>query len=336
MVETYPSMAGSGDPWSYWTKLRRKILRKMHDGLTTIELAQAFNQSTEQILSELRPLQTASLIKPDNGGFTPAFFIADCQETEKVHQHSQSTGRKLSEALLSHWDHLESSYGELSLSQQHSFDELSFMLVGSRILDIGLLGALTRDRTLLTTAPSRPSPERPDARYYFWMVEGELEHLGKYGQNDTDLPWPDWHLLTFGKNWIESGRNTAREELERRCAELVESDSLGDPKSLSAELDVPYLSEADSEKWAAVSERLSDRLLDALIGCKSEINELYQSLKASKYTSDSFGEFFCWYYHLVFAWAIDFLFEKGMMTIPSDWFSSIILYRKGREGILVT
>ena len=336
MVETYPSMAGSGDPWSYWTVLRRKILRKMHDGLTTFELAQAFNQSTEQILSELQPLQTASLIKPDKGGFKPTFFIADRQETEKVYQHSQSTGRKLSEALLSHWNHLESAYRELSLSQHQNFDELSFMLVGSRILDIGLLGALTRDRTLLTTAPSRPSPERPDARYYFWMVEGELEHLGKYGQNDTDLPWSDWHLLTFGKNWIEGEHNTAREDLERRCAELIESDSVEDPKSLSAELAIPYLSEAESEKWATVSERLSDILLDVLIGCKSEINELYQGLKASTYASDSFGEFFCWYFHLVFAWTIDLIFEKGVITIPTEGFSSIILYKKGREGVLVT
>ena len=334
MVNTYPSMAGSGNPWEYWSAHRRKILEKIHEGLTTEEIAQVFNQSTDQILSELEPLLTANLIKLGIEGFTPAFFMVDHRETVKVYEHAEITGHKLVETLMPLWGLLEAGYRELSPSKQYPFSEQSFMLVGSRILDIGILTALTRDRTLLTEAPMRPSPDRPDAQYYFWMIEGEPKHLGKYGQNDTSLPWMDWHLLTFGKNMIDNKNNAAREEFEEESRELIESNSIENPQTLAEALNTPFLNKEESKQWATLSKDTSEKLLTTLKENKEEFHKLLNGLKASKYTSNSFGEFFCWYYHLVFASAIDTLIEKKLITPPNDWYSPIILYRTGREGIL--
>ena len=328
------SMAGSGDPWKALTKKRRYILRALHDGLSLQSLAEAFSLSVEQIISEIKPMQEASLVEELNKSYAPTFFISDRKETEKVFAHSKKTGKTLAKALISRWDKLEQSYSRLSLSRSHSFKELAFMLVGSRILDIGLLGALVKDKSFLVPAPSRPSPERPDARYYFWMVEGELEHLGRYGQDDMTLPQTNWHLLTFGQSWVKGISNFARNALELKYEKIIKSYKGKGPELLAKELNIPLLTKEDSMIWANTAEQFSNILLRKLKEQSATLEQFFNTLKASRYAHDSYGDFICWYVHIAFAWAIDVLQEKDAMTIPSELFSAIILYREGSEGVL--
>ncbi len=331
----YLSMAGSGDPWSALTRERRYILRALHDGLSLQSLADEFNMSVDQIVSEIKPMLEASLIEEKNKVYTPAFFIADLRDTEKVYARSKDTGKMLAEALLSQWDKLVQSYSMLSLSRSYSFDELGFMMVGSRILDIGLLGALARDKSILEPAPLRPSPGRPDSRYYFWMVEGKLEHLGRYGQNDKTFPNTNWHFLTFGQSWIGGMSNLARRAIEIKCDKLIKSYHGESPEVLAKELNVPFLTKEDSSIWASTTEKFSEILLKRLKEQSAALKQFFQTLRAGKHAPDSFGEFACWYIHLAFAWAIDALQEKGVLTIPSELFSAVILYREGPEGLLL-
>jgi len=73
-----------------------------------------------------------------------------------------------------------------------------------------------------------------------------------------------------------------------------------------------------------------------MIKNSTEFKHFYEMLKSSKHSHHSFCEFFCWYIHLAYAWAIDVLVENDVMTFPSEYFTSIILYREGLEGILVS
>jgi len=330
----YCSMAGSGDPWSAITGPRRPILLAMHDGLNIERLAEVFNMSVEQMISEIKPLQESNLVRRVNNSYKPCFFVANLGETKKVYSHSKSTGRMLAEALLTEWDKLERSFSELSFSKSYSLKEQGFMFVGARILDIGVLGALVRDKDLLTTAPSRPSPERPDGQYYFWMVEGEPEHLGKYGQEDTDLSWTNWHFLNFGQSVINGKLNLKRRFFEYKSAEIIKSNRSESPELLAKELNVPFLNKKDSMSWDEVSRSVSSELLKILKDKSSDFKKFYDTLKASEYTNNSFGEFFCWYYHLAFAWAIEALEEEGAIVIPPEGYSAIVLYREGQEGLL--
>ena len=331
----YLSMAGSGNPWEALTKERRYILRALHDGLSLEMLAEVFSMSDEEILAEIKPMQEASLVKEENGRYVPAFFIcASISETEKVYSHSKSTGKMLAETLLSQWNGLERSYSKLSISRSYPFNEQAFLLVGSRLLDIGLLGALSRDKSLLTPAPPRPSPGRPDSRYYFWMVEGELEHLGKYGQEDMPLAQKNWYFLTFGQSWISGKRNEAREAIEKNYEKIMKANCIENPESIAKELNIPLLTKKDSLIWKDVTKKHSDSLLNELKALSTEFEQFFRTLKASQYAHNSFGEFFCWYIHLAYVWAIDALIEKGVMTIPQEHFSAIILYREGEEGLL--
>ncbi len=328
------SMAGSGDPWSALTRPRRPILLAMHDGLNLDRLAEVFNMSVEQMISEIKPLQESTLVKVVNNRYTPDFFIANISETKKVYSHSKSIGKILAEALLKEWDKLERSFSELSSSSSYSLKEQGFMFVGARILDLGVLGALVRDKTLLTIVPSRPSPKRPDGQYYFWMVEGEPEHLGKYGQDDTDLPWAHWHLLNFGQSIINGKRNLKRRIFQYKSTEIIKSNRSESPELLAKKLNVPFLNKEDSKSWKKVSRLISSKLLKILKDKSSDFKKFYNTLKASKYTNNSFGEFFCWYYHLAYAWAIDALHERGAIIIPPERYSGIVMYREGPEGLL--
>jgi hypothetical protein len=65
-----------------------------------------------------------------------------------------------------------------------------------------------------------------------------------------------------------------------------------------------------------------------------EIKKLYKNLKSSKYLENSFGEFICWYAHIVYAWAIDFLVEKKVLIMPKEKFGSLIIYTKEPQGLL--
>jgi hypothetical protein len=330
----YVSMAGSGDPWSHLTPERKTLLRALHDGLSPERIEEILNLSRDEILAEIRPLEEIGLVQADHGWYRPDFFIANRRETEMVYAHSEATGRFLAKEVLSRWSELERSFASLELSRSHSLRDLGFMLVGGRILDIGMLGALVDDGSLLPPAPPRPSPERSDGHYYLWMVEGDLEHLGRYGQYDTELPRANWYFLTFGQNMVSGNPNPPRESLEQKYEDLLAANSDGSPELFARELNVLLMSRDDSDAWASVTERFSADLVASLRSSGPDIPGFFRTLQTGRSAEDSLGEFFVWYYHLAYAWAIDQLVEEGVITIPPERFSSLILYREGEEGLL--
>ncbi|UCC33893.1 MAG: hypothetical protein JSW53_02510, partial [Candidatus Bathyarchaeota archaeon] len=67
-----------------------------------------------------------------------------------------------------------------------------------------------------------------------------------------------------------------------------------------------------------------------------ELTQFYGDLNASRYVSNSLGEFVCWYIHIAYAWAIDFLVEEGIISMPDEKFGSLIIYSEAPEGLLAT
>ena len=65
------------------------------------------------------------------------------------------------------------------------------------------------------------------------------------------------------------------------------------------------------------------------------VSQFYNDLKASSYASNSLGEFACWYIHIAYAWAIDLLVEKKIISMPDEKFGSLIIYTEAPEGLLV-
>ena len=328
-------MAGSGNPWSAFTKYRKRILRELHDCPNLDELATYLETTPDNLRSEIQPLKEASLVSETEGLYRPDFLVTDDIETQRVFNHACDFGLLLADTTESRLKDLKDAYKKLSLNNQHDFEELAFLLVGGRILDIKLIEKLTEGKRIMPPAPPRPSHERPDAHYYFYMVEGEPEHLGKYGLEDMDLPWKSWHYFSFGQNLINGSSNFDREQVEERCKEIMHSSSVNGPESLARDLGIPLVSPTDSRIWAVASNTLAERLHQCYQESEGSIKALHTTIKSGEYAPHSLGEFFCWYAHIAYCSAIDILESKGVLRIPQTRFQSAIWYREQeREGLL--
>ncbi|NHJ41189.1 MAG: hypothetical protein FK731_14245, partial [Asgard group archaeon] len=218
------SMAGSGNPWDYFKPSSKITLRALHDGFSIEEIRIMLEITEEELLEKVELLINANLLRKENDNYFPTFLIVNEEETEKTYNHSKEIGRIISDELKRHWKEIKSEYSKLSISQEYSIEDLSLTLIGSKLLDIALLEAFVKDKTLLKPAPKRPSPDRSDAQYYFYMIEGPVEYHGKYGEDSKDLPWENWTFITFGKNIIDGKYNVPRGKLEEKCSNILEKE----------------------------------------------------------------------------------------------------------------
>lgn len=325
-------MAGNGDPYSVLTPLRKGLLHALHDGLSVPDLATAFGISTADVERELEPLVAANLAQKRSGHYQPAFFIANATETLRVAANARDTGHVLAQRLLQQWDEIEVTYEQLAVSRSGEFRHLAFLFVGDMILDIGLLDALARDETLMPPAPARPSPGHPEARYYFWMIEGTPDQLGRYGQRATTLPWQHWYLLTFGQYQIDGVHNAAREMLEVKAAEVLAANLTDGPEALAEHLNIPAVNQTDAYRWQQCAKSYANDLLSVYRERENALKQLYASLHASTYALYGFGEFLCWYDHVAYAHAIDILADAGVLSIPEYRFIAALWYDKSEEN----
>ncbi|MFW9926081.1 MAG: hypothetical protein ACFFDM_04860 [Candidatus Thorarchaeota archaeon] len=329
------SLAGSGDPWGSLTQLRVKLMKGLSHGITPKTLADHLNISYDDVISELQPLQDVNLVVESKGHLRPSFLMTDEVETVSVYDHACDFSTNLADTLEKHYENIKESYKELKVSKEWEFDSLAFLLIGGRIIDIKLLEKLTTGTRLMPPAPPRPSPDRPDAHYYFWMVEGEKKHMGEYGLDDYDLPWQAWRYFSFAQNIIDGVSNRGREEMTNRCFDLVDAGTVEGPESLGRELGIPVIGPHDSMIFARISEEYATLLSKSYQECEQSIRFLHKGLNAGQYAPHSYGEFFCWYAHIAYSVAIDTLESRGVLPIPSKRFQSAIWYRvQEREGLL--
>jgi hypothetical protein len=323
----HEAMFGSGTPSAVLTPLRKQILRALYDGKTLVQLSFQFGVTIRDIQAELAPLAAASLAREEDGRYSPAFFIADAEETRRVAEHAGETGAMLAACLQEQWADIERVYRELSISRQHDLIQTTFFLVGGLMMDTGLLDALARDGTLMPTAPARPSPTNPDARYYFWMVEGTPEDLGHYDTESMPLPQTGWKLITFGRCCAGEKLNPARQEWTAKARSLLQQMPAIVPEILAERLNILLLNEADARCWADCVQAQTQRLVQFWHSQRQALNQLYGTLKAVRYAPYGSAEFFCWYDHLAFAAAIDALADAGNLLIPESQFTAAVCYQ---------
>lgn len=326
-------MAGYGKPYAVLTPARKQILRALHDGVSVTEMPAIMDIPHSSLHAELSPLVEAGLLRQENDRYQPAFFIADEVETRRVFEHAEKRGGQLSDHLLSHWGTLKALYGHLTANQHYDFRSVAFFLVGSIVLDVGLLAALARDKSLMPEKPYRPSPDCPDAQYYFWMIEGEWDQLGRYGQRSTSLmKWPEWQLITFGQYKINGVSNARRNKFEEAALAALEGNEFTNIERLAEHINVPLFGESDAEKWAEGTQANSEQLVGVYHRNEKSIRDLYATLRSSHYASEGFGEFFCWYDHIAYASAIDRLVEAGVMSIPEERYITVIWREVSGKG----
>ena len=330
----YLSLAGSGDPWSYFKVSSKLTLRALFDGYSLEEIQKIFQISKDELQEKIDLLVDAGLLKTCGGKFVPSFLIVNEEETERTFWYAKEIGKMLAKEFMKYWKEVNLDYQKLKISEKYSINKLSLVLIGSKILDIALLEVLAKDGSLLQPAPNRPSSKNPEARYYFYMVEGEVEYLGKYGENSMDLPKKNWTFVTFGLNIIDGKENPHRNEIENKCDLLRKQGEIKEPEDFAEKLNSPFLSREDSIEWLKTTKKIASKLLVGLKKKEKELIEFYENLKISNYSNNSFGEFMCWFIHIAYSWAIDYLVEKKMIKMPENKYQSIVIYSDRFQGLL--
>ena len=334
-VGVFTTMAGRGNPFDYLTPNRMKILFLLNMEDDLIKISERINTPISEIKSELTLLKSINLVHDYKDGLLkPSCFIASFEEDKVGYSYAQKLGRVLAELLIQRWDEIINSITNLEIYNDLTHQELLFFFVGDKILDIGLLEALVEEEELFRSAPSRPTPKDPSAQYYFSMIQGRTEHLGKYGQEDLKLPWENWYYLSFGQNWIGNEYNERREKLKDKCNKLVD-EGVRDPESLAEKLKLLKIGAEDNRVLISTAKAISMVLVKEYLERKTEIQNLYSSFKSSVYNPKGFYEFFSWFHHVVFACSIDYLVDKTFLQIPDSYFSSAIWYRENEEEGLV-
>jgi hypothetical protein len=327
----HAAMAGSGDPYAVVTVERLPLLRALLDHSSLPDLASAVGMPVAEVRAVLDDLVPYGLVGRDGDAFCPRFFIATSNDVELADAHARIVGRDLADLLMQDWDSVERSYRRLTISAGQDLHEHGFFLVGGRMLDISLLDALAADGTLMPLAPERPGPGDPGARYYFWLIEGEWHHLGRYGQRTTLLPIAEWDLLTFGEYRMGNGPNAARDALEAQVREV--SNAVGDdPYALGAMAGIPVAGAEDVLVWKEITRWLAQGLLAVYLEYEPDLRMLHASLEGGQAQPDSFAEFFCWYDHLAYSHAIDTLADVHLIDIPQERFTGMLWHVASEHG----
>jgi hypothetical protein len=328
------SMAGRDGPWEYLTKNSTSVLMALHEKKSLPEMERELGLKRAQLQKELDAMVGASLVTRKGDEYSPGFFCSNLDETLRIYDFSKKMGTKTADYVLSRWREIEDTYAGLEISRDHPFDEMSMLLVGSKILDVGVLQELVQDGTLLKPAPRRPGSRTPDGMYYFWMAEGQRQHLGVYGQDDTDLPDRNWHFVTFGANSIDNRPNQARNAFEKEVVSAIKGNHEISPAELAGQFSLPLLGREDSLKWRSFSEDMSRQILVFLKERKGEVDRFFNTVASSRYSRDTYGDFYCWFYHLVYSHAIDHLIAKKKLAPGENHFAAMIHFRDRPEGVL--
>ena len=123
--KVYLSLAGSGDPWSSLTQLRKRILRELHDTPDIIELASLMQMEIDDLKAEIQPLIDSSLVFESDEGFRPSFLVADDMESKLVYDQACEFGKRLADTISENYEGIKSAYHTLKSGRYapHSLGE---------------------------------------------------------------------------------------------------------------------------------------------------------------------------------------------------------------------
>ena len=311
-------MMGNGDPKKHLTPRRKRLLRALLD--TPFGLVrQTLGFTSDELAADLKHLEQIGLVVHGKTGYRPTFLIVAATEVAPIVARAKQSALLQVAHLDAYWPKFHNAMRELRLTSW-TLPELAFFLVGNWLLDQSLLTALADDSDLMPPAPQRPSSDEPDAAYYLWLIEGDKADLGHYGQRAHALPWEGWYLITFGEYRVESRKSDKRAALEARAKNLVREGHPDTPTALAQRLSIPAFPQEVTAVWLERIYPIAEELVRLYRNERPVLEHLYHSLKASRYLPNGYGEFMCWYNHLVFAQTIDLLVEQGNIAVPPSRF----------------
>ena len=314
------AMMGNGNPREVLTPKRQHLVFELLSHTSVVGLGRALGLSEQNVRLELEQLELSSFVVHRAGTYSPAFLVVTAGEAGRVKRLVKRTAELQVDLLRRCWQPLIELVPP-PFSQSVTSQEMLFLFVGNGLLDQALLDALTREGQLM------PMPLRSAAsssRYYLWLVEGPPDVLGHYGQRATALPWKGWYLITFGRYSVGPKDNLARASLERNVRDAFAQSASLPLEHLAQQFDLPMFDDQRLERWFQDVEPVADELVAIYRQQQPVLMELFKNLQIYKHLPDGFGEFMCWYDHLVYARTIDLLAKQKLLAVPSAFFTAAL------------
>jgi hypothetical protein len=345
MDDFYLGTGGYGYDGISGHEIRFKVLLCLYQGLSPKAIAERLDFPESEITKAADELVNISNARKQEGIYKPDILILTRAEARRIQAKADQSARNLAGLIERDREKVEAAYRQLSFSDIFSFKEIGFHLIGSLVLEEGMIDFFFRDRTLLPPYPHRPikdDPEGAKLRYYCWMIEGREIEEEFYGFNDPgylDKP----QIVNYGRYFI----NLPRSYFNRTVEKLIEVTGGKEKfvkdffpeyqkklrnrryRSSVPEIDralkefsyrLPVYTEKDISVVQSLISELGPKILDYFKNIRSDLEQTFKEFEGSQFSS--FREFFYTYYHLVFARATNNLAERGFFFLPKYRFES--------------
>lgn len=340
----WATIGGRGDDGLNYRPLRLKVVLCLYEGLNIDDIAERLELPKSQIREVIDELEEITIVKREEEKYKPNILIITKEEFQHLITKVDTNALAVAQLIETNWKQVKRTYDQLSFANIFPIKRTGFHLIGSLLLESGMLDLFFKDRTLVSPYPLRPRKNDPEAstrrRFYCVLIEGREFFKRIYGLSDRgyiDRP----KVITYGRY----ADNLPRRMFDRNLRILIEL-SGGKDKFISDFLpeyrnklnnnkytsstssidslldDFPYRIPAyNHEDMIKVKQLISDlgaEILDYFKNNRKDLESVFQSLKGKEFSS--FSEFFYFYYHFVFCQTTNYLAERGLFSIPEYTF----------------
>jgi len=264
------------------------FLYALHIGIEPEEFARAAGWPDSMLKNKIKALQQSDFLpKTDGEKLLPTCMVITQETGKQLFVQSENVAEQIADSIKSFIPTLLKSYPELSFSQKHNFDEMSFFLLSDVLLDNWQINNVEKEFV------KQPRTARHGKNYFYQIAELNLddstEVFGIYGNqvmcNDTVC------VAMYGnrRNGIKLDTYFNRNDL-------------------------PFITPADENIFKDMASRFKPLLLQVLEKHRPAFEDSYNK---SMYAHEiSFTEYFMWLYHFIYTRATDILVQQGLIKMP--------------------
>ena len=334
------TIGGRGDDGLNFRPLRLKVVLCLYEGLNIDDMVERLALPESQIREAIDELENISLVKRENEKYRPDFLIITKEELQQIITKVDTSALAIAQLIENNWAQVKRIYDQLSFADIFPLERTGFHLIGSLLLESGMINLFFKDRTLMSPYPHRPRKNDPEAssrrRFYCVLLGGREYFKRLYGLNalgHIDKP----RIITYG----QYAGNLPRSSFVRNLRRLIELSGgrdqfvtdflpeyhkkLNNDKYVSSisSIDsllkdfpyrIPVYNHADMIKVNQLRSDLGTEILDYFKDNGKDIESIFRSLKGNAFSS--FSEFFYFYYHFIFAQTTNILTGRGLFSLP--------------------
>jgi len=279
------------------------LLIALHYGIPIKEIQKYFNWNNSTTKSNIDALIKNGLLKETNNVFIPSVGIFPLKKGAILINKSQDIANEIADSIKAIMPKIRDINSKMNVSNNSSFNDLSFFYVSDILLDMGQIGNVEKDFL------KKERPLRNGKHYYLAILEKDTtkktEPFGIYGNQG---------LKNTDSIYIGVYGNT-------RTISNVGWQDYGNKN-------VYYFNKKDFDIFYNQMPKLFQlKLISILDKHRPYFKLIYTELGYDK--EITFSEFFIWWYHLIYSETTNILIKQKIIKKPTN---GLIYYKIAKIG----